>query len=236
MLLTETLISTVSPSLIVTQVTQRAKVWSCFSDIITDVYAFPRYTVLPQYAPMGYIPRTHDLDVSADQARKEAASSSSSSSLPTPPLTPSTSNEDLRKPTSSSRREFIHASVIRLDSHSVTYTRPGPYKAPPEDSTASIGPSGHFEGPEETLNFDYCIYALGAALPDPTNPWSEHPNIPQEVVHDHIQHGLGSKKWGIKWMEKKAKTFEKADRIVIVGAGALGIRKSTSHSYSGPIQ
>jgi NADH dehydrogenase FAD-containing subunit len=196
------------------------------ADIIIDVYAFPRYTVLPQYAAIGYVPRNHDLDVPAEQARKEASSSTSgsSSALPTPPLTPSTSNEDLRKSTSS-RREFIHASVVRLDKHSVTYTRPGPYKAPAEDSTAIVGPSAHFEGPEETLEFDYCIYALGAALPDPTNPWSEHPNIPQEVVHDHVQNGLGSKKWGVRWMEKKAKTFEKADRIVIVGAGALGIRE-----------
>ena len=176
---------------------------------------------------MGYVPRSHDLDIPADQARKEAGSSS----LPTPPLTPSTSNEDLRENTSS-HREFIHASVTRLDSHSVTFTRPGPYKAAPEDSLASIGPSGHFEGPEETLRFDYCIYALGAALPDPTNPWSEHPNIPQEVVHDHIQHGLGSKKWGVKWMEKKAKTFEKADRIVIVGAGALGIREFRAQPFN----
>jgi hypothetical protein len=59
--------------------------------------------------------------------------------------------------------------------------------------TTSSGPSGHFEGPEETIEFDYCLYALGAALPDPTNPWSEHPNIPLEVVHDHTEHGLGSK-------------------------------------------
>ena len=187
-----------------------------------DVYAFPRYTVLPQHAPKGYVPRDHDLDVPVELAKKEAAAYG----LPTPPLTPQSSSEDLRSKPSQKNREFIHASVTKLERNRVTFSRPGPYKAPPEDGTATTGPSGHFEGPEETLEFDYAIYALGAALPDPTNPWREHPNIPQEVVHDHVEHGLGSKKWGVKWMEQRAEAFKKADRIVIVGAGALGIRKS----------
>ena len=209
------------------------------ADIIIDVYAFPRYTVLSKHAAKGYVPRDHTFDLSTESAKREALIESTSSTpsssssagpeptgLPTPPLTPSASNDNLKRSKRPSRREFIHASVVKLDQHSVTITRPGPYKAPAEDGTAITGPSGHFEGPEETIEFDYCLYALGAALPDPTNPWSEHPNIPLEVVHDHTEHGLGSKRWGIKWMEQRAENLKKAQRIVIVGAGALGIRES----------
>lgn len=183
--------------------------------------------MLPQYAPIGYIPRTADLALSPEDAAKEARLyAASTSGLPTPPLTPTSSIEDLRDNSGKihKRREFIHASVVKLDRHSVTFTRPGPRRLPAEKGTAVTGPSGHFEGPEETLQFDYCLYALGAALPDPTNPWSEHPNMPEGVVHDHVECGLGSKKWGVRWMEQRAERLKAAPRIVVVGGGALGIQ------------
>ena len=122
------------------------------------------------------------------------------------------------------RRQFIHASVVKLDAHSVTFTRPTETPGHPEDAEAKTGKGlGHFEGPEETIEFDYCIYALGAALPDPCNPWSEHPNIPPEIISNRVEHGLGSKKCGVKWMKQRAETFKQAEKILIVGGGALGI-------------
>jgi NADH dehydrogenase FAD-containing subunit len=84
-----------------------------------------------------------------------------------------------------------------------------------------------FEGPEETLNFDYCIYALGSGMPDPCNVWSEHPNLPPGIDNDEHLRGKGSKKCGVTWMEEKAKDRRDAKRILIVGGGALGIRQST---------
>jgi hypothetical protein len=62
-------------------------------------------------------------------------------------------------------------------------------------------------------------------MPDPVNVWSEHPNMPSGIVFDHHEHGLGTKKCGVRWMQKKAQQLKKAQRIVIVGGGALGVRE-----------
>jgi hypothetical protein len=63
-------------------------------------------------------------------------------------------------------------------------------------------------------------------MPDPVNVWEEHAGLPEGVAGDHTERGLGSKKGGVRWMERKAEYFKKAGRVVIVGGGALGIRES----------
>lgn len=92
-------------------------------------------------------------------------------------------------------------------------------------STTTLG-TYDFEGPEETVDFEYCIYALGSGMPDPCNVWSEHPNLPPGIDNDEHLKGLGSKKCGISWMEQRARDRKEAKRILIVGGGALGIRMS----------
>jgi hypothetical protein len=80
-----------------------------------------------------------------------------------------------------------------------------------------------------TLDFEYAVYALGAGMPDPVNVWSR----PEEeletssfgVFHDHEEKLAGGKRSGVRWMASKAGTLKKAQRICIVGAGALGIRE-----------
>lgn len=91
---------------------------------------------------------------------------------------------------------------------------------------ASVATYGDFDGPEETLHFDYCVYALGSGMPDPCNVWNEHPNMPTGVASGMPALAPGSKKGGMRWMKFKASQLEKAERIVIVGGGALGIRES----------
>lgn len=66
-------------------------------------------------------------------------------------------------------------------------------------------------------------------MPDPCNVWSEHPNLPPGIDNDEHLKGLGSKKCGITWMEQKAQDRREAKRILIVGGGALGIRKFRLH-------
>lgn len=79
-----------------------------------------------------------------------------------------------------------------------------------------------FEGSEETIQFDYALYALGAGLPDPVNVWK--PAYGADSPED-FELSPGSKRCGVRFMEKQAKQMERAQRILIVGAGALGIRK-----------
>jgi hypothetical protein len=75
------------------------------------------------------------------------------------------------------------------------------------------------------IEFDYCVYALGSGMPDPVNVWEEHAGLPDGVAGDHAERGLGSKKGGVRWMQRKAESFERAKRVIIVGGGALGIRE-----------
>jgi NADH dehydrogenase FAD-containing subunit len=84
---------------------------------------------------------------------------------------------------------------------------------------------GVFEGPAETVEFDYAVYALGAGLPDPVNVWK--PPFGAETPEDQTL-GAGTKRSGVRFMERKAETLKQAQRILIVGGGALGIRTFTS--------
>lgn len=250
------------------------------ADARTDVYVFPRFTILPEHAPKAYVPYTHLLapppsaaprrpplparksTIIANAARPNTLGKISASRPITPPLTPtgsdsdehehgpaSDSDESESSSSSSSSRVFIQASVTSLSANSVTFTR-ALHRKPSDGlfsglstshsstnslntlaSVATTGTAATFDGPEETVYFDYCIYALGSGMPDPVNVWSEHPNMPQDIVHDHRERGLGTKRGGIRWMQRKAEHLRRAQRIVIVGGGALGIRQSCPWVY-----
>lgn len=155
------------------------------------------------------------------------SNAASPSKSPTPPLSPASSTSSFASEEEEvPLRQFIQGTVTHLTSHSVSFIRPA---SPKNSLTRSMGSSTtvgtyDFEGPEETLNFDYCIYALGSGMPDPCNVWSEHPNLPPGIDNDEHLRGKGSKKCGVTWMEEKAKDRRDAKRILIVGGGALGIR------------
>ncbi|GFZ45687.1 hypothetical protein JCM24511_03416 [Saitozyma sp. JCM 24511] len=202
---------------------------------MNHVYVFPRFTILPKHAPKAYIPYTNHLITPPPLDKSSASSPASSpqSDLPTPPRTPSSTSIALSDDEEDdNRRTWIQGSVISMTSHSVTFTRPC-RRRDLSDSSASFASAhshtttGTFDGPEETIYFDYVVYALGSGMPDPVNVWSEHPNMPSGIVFDHHEHGLGTKKCGVRWMQKKAQQLKKAQRIVIVGGGALGIQFAT---------
>ncbi|KAL7424159.1 hypothetical protein Q5752_001745 [Cryptotrichosporon argae] len=182
---------------------------------MNHVYAFPRYSVLPSHAPKGFIPYTHMFKDSSS----EASSSSVPSSPPTPPLTPPSGSPGLP----ALNHTFIQGNITSLSAHRVTFTLPcvrGSYDDLMQPSAASTLRT-------ESVDFDYCIYALGSGMPDPVNVWGEHPNMPPGVAHEKHERGLGTKVGGVRWMERKAKQLKHAERILIVGGGALGIQFAT---------
>ncbi|WWC89738.1 uncharacterized protein L201_004663 [Kwoniella dendrophila CBS 6074] len=208
------------------------------------LYAFPRFAVLPQHAPKAYIPYTHLFD--------EAESSSSANERPlTPPTTPpSTVNtldgsdhDGLSDPLevskrSKSRHEFIQGSIVKLTSNSVTFVRPtlDSSKQQPK-STHSPDTYGKYDGPEETINFDYCVYALGASMPSPVNVWSKVLDLKgneNQKPEDELENISGTKKHGVKWMENSAEKLKKAQHVVVVGAGAMGIQFASDLKYLYP--
>ncbi|ORY24986.1 hypothetical protein BCR39DRAFT_545485 [Naematelia encephala] len=196
---------------------------------MNHVYVFPRFSILPRHAPKGFIPYTNLLSEPRVESPKTG-----STTPPSPALTSRSSSVSSERSdffNDETTHQFIQGSIVSLSRNSVTFIRPNSRRATSlassSASIASMATYGHFEGPEETIHFDYAVYALGSGMPDPVNVWSEHPNMPKGIVHDERQRGLGSKKCGIKWMETKAEHFKKAHSILIVGGGALGIQFAT---------
>nr|XP_019042407.1 hypothetical protein I302_09011 [Kwoniella bestiolae CBS 10118]OCF21337.1 hypothetical protein I302_09011 [Kwoniella bestiolae CBS 10118] len=205
------------------------------------LYAFPRFAVLPQHAPKAYIPYTHIFD--------EPESSSSSSEKPlTPPTTPPSSVTTLdgsdhhSDPLSvstckKSRHQFIQGSIVGLTAHSVTFVRPTMDESKQQPrSTHSPDTYGKYDGPEETIQFDYCVYALGASMPSPVNVWSKiiHSSEVQEADGEELEDVSGTKKHGVRWMEESAERLKKAQHVVVVGAGAMGIQFASDLKYLYP--
>ncbi|RXK39852.1 hypothetical protein M231_02909 [Tremella mesenterica] len=76
---------------------------------------------------------------------------------------------------------------------------------------------------EETIHFDYIVYALGATLPGPVDVWGGelHPQI------GHQNQPLGHKIRGVRFMVAQAEVYKKVKSVIVVGGGALGIQTAT---------
>lgn len=70
----------------------------------------------------------------------------------------------------------------------------------------------------ETIEFEYCMYALGSQLPAPCDVWSE------QLLKGGATRG--SKAHGMEWMMRRVEKVKLANRVVVIGGGALGIRTS----------
>ena len=103
-------------------------------------------------------------------------------------------------PPDGSQHVVLHATVTRLEEHSLTLSR-----AIPEAGFA-----------EPKLSFDYLVYALGSHPPEPIDLWS--PLNVGSIPYD------GTKPKGVQWMKAAQKRIEEAPSILVVGGGALGIR------------
>lgn len=107
---------------------------------------------------------------------------------------------------------FLQCHVISLAPHSVKLSR-------------SFPEHGINDG---ILDFDYLVYALGSVLPGPSDLWGS--NVcgiiasPEQCKDELIYQG--EKTQGIDWLKKNQKVIEDAPSVLVVGGGALGVRKS----------
>lgn len=129
------------------------------------------------------------------------------------------------------RHLFLHASAIKLSTHSVTLDR--------------TFPEHGFSSPE--VPFEYLVYALGSHLPRPIDLWSSehgeesendsHGPLAKERMHrskttdvasirrkEKIKYG-GTKREGIALLKRFQSRVAQAQNILIVGGGPLGVRK-----------
>jgi apoptosis-inducing factor 2 len=71
------------------------------------------------------------------------------------------------------------------------------------------------------IAFDYTIYGLGSHPPPPLNLWES--STPEKEVEAMSPYSLKSQ--GCAWFKEKQKIIEAAPTILVVGGGALRIRK-----------
>ncbi|KAF9232991.1 hypothetical protein BU15DRAFT_54458 [Melanogaster broomeanus] len=161
------------------------------------VYNFPRYAVLPGHEHKAFIPYDNIFN------------------------NPSLSSSALH------RHRRVHGTITSLHSHHITYiphTSSDPSTSTPH--SALLLQPGKDEEHEQSLHFDYAIYALGSHLPSPINLWeSRDANILKILVciRLYVPRGRG-KHEGISWLRSRQRIVAEARNVVVVGGGALGIR------------
>jgi hypothetical protein len=125
-------------------------------------------------------------------------------------------------PNPSDKRVWIHGDIVRLTSHSVTFKRLSNLGVGSSNFTSDAIKPCEKEAAEETIEFDYCLYALGATLPSPVDTWTTSDRLAETDLP------LGCKRRGVAFMEERGEMLRKAKSVIAVGGGALGIRKSVS--------
>lgn len=75
------------------------------------------------------------------------------------------------------------------------------------------------------IAFDFAIYALGAHLPAPLDLWGKDPRASVKASDAEPWGYNGFKTDGTSWLKERQKVIEGAPTVLVVGGGALGIRK-----------
>lgn len=179
------------------------------------MYVFPRFVVLPEHAPKGFVPyvRTFDADAPAPAP---------ASSDPLPPS--STGTSDGPPPLSTDGRHvLLQGLVTAIEPHVVRYVAPAPTYAVSDDGTPlAAGPTGTADAggvTEHELSFDYLVYAAGASLPAPCDVWGDsraNGRAPEPT--------RGSKTAGVEWMRAHHEAVAAAGSVAVIGGGALGVQ------------
>ena len=160
---------------------------------------YPRFSVLSELPnrAAAFIPYHNIFSPSNSINASDAAAAST---LSTPPLTPTDPPNPPQHP-----HLFLQSQVVSLQENSVTLDRAFPEY-----------------GLGETIDFEYCMYALGSQLPAPCDVWSEASVSGNDEVR-------GTKAHGMKWMMRRVEKVKDAKRVVVIGGGALGIRESPNN-------
>jgi hypothetical protein len=120
---------------------------------------------------------------------------------------------------------FVHANVTGITPHSITLSR-----ALPDEHAGHVNcVEDNVDGPS-CIPFDFAIYALGSKLPAPINLWTRPSEAglngddtnDENLLAPQVQ--KGTKKEGVSWMQSSQERIARAESVLVVGGGALGIR------------
>ncbi|CAE6441307.1 unnamed protein product [Rhizoctonia solani] len=124
-------------------------------------------------------------------------------------------------PTPSSHR-IIHGTATKLEANKVVYIPARYSNTTPNEC-------------EQSLEFDYLIYALGAKLPGPIDFWgakSVYDGQSEKTINfdfdkDVVAAGAGyngTKSAAIMFLQRAQKRLKEVESVLVVGGGALGIQ------------
>lgn len=107
----------------------------------------------------------------------------------------------------------MHGTATKLEPNHVTYT-PASYT-----HNSSNG--------NQTIEFDYLVYALGATLPGPIDFWGAK-NVYEKEINLEVEKARtgfnGSKPAAIDFLQRAQARLKEVESVLVVGGGALGIR------------
>lgn len=174
------------------------------------MYPFPRFTILPEHAPKSFIPLSKVLTNGRVTETQGNLKPEELTGSPLPPATPF----DAATSSSKSPHRLVRGIITDLTPSSVTFVTPNA-----EGSYDDISDSGADTPAErrETIQFDYCVYALGGTLSEPSDAWGDHQRNGAK--------GRGTKKGGIEFLARQGEVIKSAGSVLVVGGGALGIRE-----------
>ncbi|KAG8733837.1 kynurenine 3-monooxygenase, mitochondrial precursor [Ceratobasidium sp. 423] len=108
----------------------------------------------------------------------------------------------------SSGHQLIHGHITRLEPHRVYYS-------PISDSSAT----------EQSVDFDYMVYALGSHLPSPINVWADPVPVHEQPESDLPKSNRhGNKPEGTSWLCAAQARLKEAHSVLVIGGGALGVQ------------
>ncbi|CAE6461117.1 unnamed protein product [Rhizoctonia solani] len=110
----------------------------------------------------------------------------------------------------------IHGTATRLQPNRVTYT-PASYSSDPTNG-------------DQTIEFDYMVYALGAKLPGPIDFWGAKSVYEKQddLKEENSRRGFnGTKPASIELLQQAQKRLKEVQSVLVVGGGALGIQFAT---------
>lgn len=172
------------------------------------LYAFPRVSVVPGHEEKVFIPYSKIFD-------------------PQSPLGPVTSTNN----------ELIHGTLTSLHHQTVSQGQmKGRGIASYLPIHESFHPSTNDQSQIRTIVFDYMIFALGSILPSPINTWSiPSSKLDQEtntILQEDKRGYWGGKKRGVRWLRESQDRIAKAQSILIIGGGALGVQYASDIAWT----
>ncbi|CAE6486334.1 unnamed protein product [Rhizoctonia solani] len=112
--------------------------------------------------------------------------------------------------------KVVHGTATRLEPNRVTYT-PASYSPDPAKGN-------------QTIEFDYMVYALGAKLPGPIDFWGAKDVYEKQVNFENEEargRFNGTKPASIEFLQRAQIRLKGVQSVLVVGGGALGIQFAT---------